>query len=208
MLSLYFTGKIGAFYLPTFFEPRLKAPETPALYVHKCRLSEHRVVFRAFPCQFLCPFSSPHLTGLYKQLYYPLFPWLAGRDLNCAQGRPRHIQRLRRHTVEIAKIYLHFPLLRSVSKENMYPADRPKHILFLIKKPALCGVYRLARPITGVLVHTCERVKYRAFSDVRIAGKCYYFLLGIFCFFKISPYLRSICSASDFRIAMYAPRIM
>lgn len=49
-------GKSVLFYLPTFFEPRLKAPETPALYVHKCRLSEHRVVFRAFPCQFLCPF--------------------------------------------------------------------------------------------------------------------------------------------------------
>ena len=127
-------GKSVLFYLPTFFELRTKAPETPALYVHKCRLSEHRVVFRAFPCQFLCPFSSPHLTGLYKQLYYPLFPWLAGRDLNCAQGRPRRIQRLRRHTDEIAKIYLHFPLLRSVSKENMYPADRPKHILFLYKE--------------------------------------------------------------------------
>lgn len=162
------------------------------------------------------PFSSPHLTGLYKQLYYPLFPWLAGRDLNCAQGRPRRIQRLRRHTDEIAKIYLHFPLLRSVSKENMYRADRPKHILFLIKKPALCGVYRLARPITGVLVHTCERVKYRAFSDVRIAGKCYYFLLGIFVFQIITlfkKYLlcvglsyRNVCTAYhvDFYVAGYA----
>ena len=87
------------------------------------------------------------------------------------------------NTAETNEISRDFLLLRVRHKRVRAGNICKNNVCVFRFKFALCICDGFAGPVSRMLIHTGERVKYRAFSDVRIACKCDKQITGVFSFY-------------------------